>query len=226
MEEEKTSPKEEVIASSEEAEAEIIEEKPKPTEKIITHETAGELDSLFEERETENQEKVEAALFIAGRFLNIQDLIMLTDINPITLKEVLIKLERKYSRGAIVLVNRNNSWKMDVSEKYTYMVNKLATGSTEFTKAEQETLAVIAYKQPIKQSVVIKIRGNKAYDHIAKFIELGLLQSKKAGHTNDLMLTEEFYEYFNVQKRSILKDEGESEKEEIEVAEGEEDGSN
>jgi segregation and condensation protein B len=177
-------------------------------ESVITHETAEQLDNVFEEKERENEEKIEAALFIAGRFLNLQDLIMLTDINPIMLKEILIKLEKKYSNSAIRIINRNNSWKMDVAEKYNYMVNKLASGSTEFTKAEQETLAVIAYKQPIKQSVVIKIRGNKAYDHIHKFVELGLVTSKKMGHTNDLLLTEEFYEYFNVQKRNILKGEG------------------
>lgn len=172
--------------------------------RVITEETAEELDNLFDERETENFEKVEAALFISGRFLNVQDLIMLTDINPIMLKEILKKLEKKYSTGALRLVNRNNSWKMDVSEKYTYMVNKLASGNTEFTKAEQETLAVIAYKQPIKQSVVIKIRGNKAYDHIKKFRELGLVEVKKMGHTNELNLSEEFYEYFNVQKKNII----------------------
>ncbi len=213
MEEEKTALEEEVKNDSETIQAGITEEQPKISEKIITHETAGELDSVFEEKEKENEERVEAALFIAGRFLNLQELIMLTDVNPIMLKDILSKLERKYSKSAIVIVNRNNSWKMDVSEKYTYMVNKLATGNTEFTKAEQETLAVIAYKQPIKQSVVIKIRGNKAYDHIAKFIELGLLQTKKAGHTNDLTLTEEFYEYFNVQKRNLLKGEGAEESE-------------
>lgn len=190
-------------------------------EAVITHETAEQLDNVFEDRERENEEKIEAALFIAGRFLTVQDLIMLTDINPIMIKEVLIKLEKRYSKSAIIIVNRNNSWKMDVAEKYNYMVNKLASGSTEFTKAEQETLAVIAYKQPIKQSVVIKIRGNKAYDHIHKFVELGLVTSKKMGHTNDLLLTEEFYEYFNVQKRNILK--SEVGKEEIEEAEKEED---
>lgn len=188
-------------------------------ESVITHETAEQLDNVFEDRERENEEKIEAALFIAGRFLTVQDLIMLTDINPIMIKEVLIKLEKKYAKNAVRIVNRNNSWKMDVAEKYNYMVNKLASGSTEFTKAEQETLAVIAYKQPIKQSVVIKIRGNKAYDHIHKFVELGLVTSKKMGHTNDLLLTEEFYEYFNVQKRNILK--GEVGKEEIEEAERE-----
>src|SRR3989344_2364201 len=128
---------------------------------VITQSTASEIETEFEDKETEATEKVEAALFISGRFLNLQDLIMLTDINPIMLKEVLHRLEKKYSknRGAIILINRNNSWKMDVVEKYHFLINKLATGTAEFTKAEQETLAVIAYKQPIKQSVVIKIRG-------------------------------------------------------------------
>lgn len=171
---------------------------------ILTEETAKELDNVFNEREKENEEKVEAALFVSGKYLNLQDLIMLTDVNPIMLKEILKKLEKKYSSGAIILINKNNSWKMDVHSKYHYLINKLATGKAEFTKAEQETLAVIAYKQPIKQSVVIKIRGNKAYDHIKKFIELGLVNSKDLGHTCELNLSEDFYEYFSVE--SIKKD--------------------
>jgi segregation and condensation protein B len=183
---------------------------------IITEETAGEMDSFFDEKELEAQEKVEASLFIAGKFLNIQELVMLTDVNPLMLKEILHRLEKKYSEGAIRLIHRNNSWKMDVAEKYHSIVNKLATGSTEFTKAEQETLAVIAYKQPIKQSVVIKIRGNKAYEHIHKFIETGLVVGKREGHTKILSLSEDFYEYFYVQKgekgeiEGIKDNEGES----------------
>lgn len=187
----------------------------KKFDKSISEKTVKEFDNLYEEKEKENEEKVEAAFFISGRFLNIEDLVMLTDINPVTLKEILIRLERKYSKGAIVLVNRNNFWKMDVSEKYHYMVNKLATGKDEFTKAEQGTLAVIAYKQPIKQSVVIKIRGNKAYDHISKFKQLGLLQSKRSGHTLNLTLTEEFYEYFNVQKKQTGRENSEDQKSDL-----------
>ncbi|MBU2576602.1 MAG: SMC-Scp complex subunit ScpB [Nanoarchaeota archaeon] len=165
---------------------------------IITESTAEELDNVFENKETESIEKVEAALFIAGRFLNLQELIMLTDVNPIMLKEILHRLEKKYATGVLRLINRSNSWKMDVIEKYHYLINKLATGNAEFTKAEQETLAIIAYKQPIKQSVIINIRGNKSYDHIRKFRDLGLVVAKKSGHTLDLSLSEEFYEYFNV----------------------------
>jgi len=170
-------------------------------EKVITTSTASEIETEFEDKEKESEEKVEAALFISGKFLNLQDLIMLTDVNPIMLREILNHLEKKYSYGAIRVINRNNSWKMDVAEKYHFMVNKLATGSTEFTKAEQETLAVIAYKQPIKQSVVIKIRGNKAYDHIKKFREVGLVTTKRVSHTLELELSEDFYDYFNVHKK-------------------------
>lgn len=173
-------------------------------ERVITESTAEELDNVFENNERDSIEKVEAALFIAGRFLNLQELIMLTDVNPIMLKEILHRLEKKYSMGVLCLINRNSSWKMDVSEKYHYLINKLATGNAEFTKAEQETLAIIAYKQPIKQSVIIKIRGNKSYDHIKKFRELGLVIAKQNGHTLDISLSEEFYEYFNVHKKDPL----------------------
>ena len=169
-----------------------------PFSPIITKSTAEELDSSFEVNEQEAEELVEAVLFISGRFLNLQELIVLTDVNPITIKEILRKLEKKYSSGVLRLVSRSNSWKMDVAEKYHYLINKLATGETEFTKAEQETLAIIAYKQPVKQSVVIKIRGNKSYDHIRKFRDLGLVTAKQIGHTLELSLSEEFYEYFNV----------------------------
>jgi segregation and condensation protein B len=170
---------------------------------IITESTAEEIETEFEDKEKNSEEKVEASLFIAGRFLNLQELIMLTDINPVMLKEILHRLEKKYSEnsGIIRLVHRTNSWKMDVAEKYHYLINKLATGSAEFTKAEQETLAIIAYKQPIKQSVIIKIRGNKSYDHIKKFRQLGLVIAKRIGHTLELTLSEEFYEYFNVHKK-------------------------
>ncbi len=167
---------------------------------LITERTASELDNTFEINETEAYEKIEATLFIAGRYLTLQELIILTDINPVMLKTILCNLEKKYSHGTLRIIRREDSYKMDIAKKYHYLVNKLATGSAEFTKAEQETLAIIAYKQPVKQSVVIKIRGNKSYDHIKKFRALGLVMSKREGHTLILSLSEEFYEYFNVTK--------------------------
>ena len=158
------------------------------------------LDEIDWSKEKENVKLVEAIFFISGRFLSMQDLISLSDLNSVMIRECIGKLKEKYGKedSALELVERDNLWKMDVRQEYHNIINKLATGSAEFTKAEQETLAIIAYKQPIKQSVIIKIRGNKAYDHIQKFAQLNLVKKKKEGHTNILTLSEEFYDYFNV----------------------------
>lgn len=156
------------------------------------------MEEIDAERETENKRKVEAALFVAGRFMNLQELVALTDVNPLMLRKILGDLGDQYKNSGIEIVQKNDLWKMDVAGEYTWLVNKLATGSAEFSKAEQETLAIIAYKQPMKQSVLVKIRGNKAYDHVAKFFEMGLVNKKKVGHTSELTLTDEFHEYFSV----------------------------
>ena len=169
-----------------------------------TRKTTNEMD---EAREKSDLKRLEAIFFISGRFLNMQELISLTDLNPIILRELIEKLQEKYedADSAIEVTEKNGFWKMSVKPEYSHMINKLATGQSEFSKAEQETLAIIAYKQPIKQSVIIKIRGNKAYEHVKKFEELGLIKKKKTGHTNELSLADDFYDYFNVESSSNIK---------------------
>ena len=170
----------------------------------LTSESQREVDNA---EEVKNLKRVEAALFISGRFLSLQELVTLTDINPILLRELVEKLRGKYDdANAIEILEREESWKMDVKQEYRDMVNRLATGTAEFSKAEQETLAIIAYKQPVKQSLIVKIRGNKAYEHIKHFIEIGLVRGKRMGHTKELTLSEDFYDYFNLQKKEKNKD--------------------
>ncbi len=164
----------------------------------ISRETVDDLDNSGE---IDNLKKIEAAMFISGRWLSVQNLITLTDLNPILIRQLIDKLKEKYGEeSAIEILQKDDGWKMDVKQEHVNMINKLATGSSEFTKAQQETLAVIAYKQPVKQSVIIKIRGNKAYEHVKDFISLGLVKAKKAGHTLELSLSEEFYDYFHVDR--------------------------
>jgi segregation and condensation protein B len=145
--------------------------------------------------------KVEAALFIAGKFLSVKELVSLTDINPILLRKLLDDLSDNYKDSGIDIVRKDDLWKMDVAIEHADMVNRLATGSAEFSNAEQETLAIIAYKQPIKQSVVVKIRGNKAYEHVKNFVTMGLINKKRVGHTAELTLSDSFYEYFHLSKK-------------------------
>jgi segregation and condensation protein B len=172
----------------------------------LDHLSEKSIETLDSETKEENAKRVEAALFIAGKFVTLQELITLTDVNPILLKKILSDLQDKYKNSGINVIQKDNLWKMDVASDYVEIVNKLATGSSEFSRAEQETLAMIAYKQPIKQSVVIKIRGNKAYDHIKRFVELGLLNKKRTGHTSELTLTDAFHDYFHLNKGEKMED--------------------
>lgn len=195
--------------------------------------TSKTIKEIDEAKEKEDLKTLEAVFFISGRFLSMQELISLSDLNPIILGDLIERLKDKYNKeeSALEIVEKGGMWKMDVRQEYSHIINKLATGSSEFTKAEQETLAIIAYKQPIKQSVIIKIRGNKAYDHIKKFSDLGLIKKKKVGHTHELSLSEDFYDYFSVSEserntapglnREIDKEIEEAEKE---VAEEEAEG--
>lgn len=166
--------------------------------------TSTTIKEIDESKEKEDMKKLEAVFFISGRFLALPELISLTDLNPIILEELIEKLQEKYEKqdSAIEIVKKNNLWKMDVRLEYQNIINKLAGGKSEFTKAEQETLAIIAFKQPIKQSVIIKIRGNKAYDHIKKFFELDLIKRKKQGHTHILTISDDFYDYFNIKENN------------------------
>ena len=159
------------------------------------------LDEIDETRQKEDLKKIEAIFFVSGRFLTIQELISFSDLNPIIIRELIEELEEKYNKedSSIEIVKRNNSWKMDVKTEYSNIVSRLATGSSEFSKAEKETLAIIAYKQPIQQSVLVKIRSNKAYEHVKKFLDLGLIKKKRKGHTYDLSLSDDFYDYFNIE---------------------------
>ncbi len=161
--------------------------------------------------EKEDLKKLEAIFFISGRFLDMKELVSLSDLNPLKIRELIEKLKKKYeaSDSVIQIVQKKGEggemWKMDILQEYIYLVNRLASGSSEFSVAEKETLAIIAYKQLIKQSVVVKIRGNKAYDHIKKFAELGLVKKKKIGRTWELSLSDEFYNYFNISEEKVME---------------------
>lgn len=190
----------------------------------LTSKSQNEVDSAAE---VKNLKKLEAAMFISGRFLSLQELVTLTDINPILLRELIDKLIEKYDdNSAIEIIGKEENWKMDVRQEYRDMVNRLATGTAEFSRAEQETLAVIAYKQPVKQSVIVKIRSNKAYEHIKHFIELGLVRGKKIAHTKELTLSEDFYDYFNLGKKEKLEEAGGKEQENKEIGKNEAENNN
>ncbi|MBI1973965.1 SMC-Scp complex subunit ScpB, partial [Candidatus Micrarchaeota archaeon] len=75
----------------------------------------------------------------------------------------------------------------------------------EFSKATLRCLGLIAVKQPVRQSVVVKIIGNKAYDYIRELKEKGFLDIRKEANTRLLSVTHKFEDYFGKRAEEIRK---------------------
>lgn len=148
----------------------------------------------------DNKNKIEAVLFTTGRFLSLEDISKLSGIGSVgLLNNLLLELKRDYEdkKCALEITNQGEKWKLNIKKDYLYLTENLLTDS-ELDKPTQETLAVIAYKSPAKQWEVVKIRGNKAYDHIKILKELDFITSEPLGRSRLLKLTQKFYDYFDV----------------------------
>lgn len=144
--------------------------------------------------------KIEAVLFTLGKFVGLEELSRLTGIASLGyLKEALDKLKEDYKNrdSGIEIFELNDKWKLSIKKDYLYLTESLLS-NTELDRPTQETLAVIAYKNPILQSEIINIRGNKAYDHVKTLKELDFVTSEKSGRTRLLKITPKFFDYFDV----------------------------
>ncbi len=148
--------------------------------------------------------KVESLLFSSGRKMTIEEISRLSHAKPEDIKNALAELKLEYDdRGSsVMVVNEGDSWKLTTREQYLPLVQKIVT-ETELTKTIMETLAVIAFKYPIKQSALIKIRTNKAYDHLKELEEMGYISRVKYGRTKLIKLTQKFFEYFNLPEEKL-----------------------
>ena len=144
--------------------------------------------------------RVEAILFTTGRYVDVDELSELTGIaSKGSLSDALKFLIEDYKKreGSLEVVEDNGRFKLNIKKDYLYLTTKLLD-QTEFDKPTQETLALIAYRNPCMQSDVIKMRGNGAYDHIKKLKEMEFVTSEKSGRTRLLKLTPKFFYYFDV----------------------------
>ena len=127
----------------------------------------------------------------------LQKLCRLNDIEE--LKNVLEDLKIDYNNrdSSLMIINEGNLWKIIAREKYIPVIKKVVT-ETELSKSIMETLAVIAWKYPIKQSDLIRVRTNKAYDHLSQLEEMGYITRQKYGRTKLIKLADKFFSYFDL----------------------------
>ena len=143
--------------------------------------------------------KLEALLFSSARSMKIDELCALTKADASEVREKLKELKEEYEKrdSSITLIDEGNSFKLNVKSEHLPVIQQIVT-ETELSKTLMETLAVIAFKYPIKQSELIKLRTNKAYDHLTQLEEMDYITRQKFGRTKLIKLTPKFFEYFDL----------------------------
>ncbi len=157
--------------------------------------------------ESEQRKLAEAALFMSPASIGIEELmkIMETEDRELVLRIVDELMSEFNARNTgLEIVRTEHKFRMKVKDHYAKQVSHLAV-DTEFSKATLRTLGLIAVKHPVKQSIVVKIIGNKAYDYIKMLAEKGFIKAKKAGNTKLLEITPKFESYFGKNIDEIKK---------------------
>jgi len=151
--------------------------------------------------------EVEALLFSSGRAIEIEDIARICRSDTDEIKKSLDELKKYYdtNKKPLLLVQDGTAWRLTVREAYSHIVEKVVA-EAELTKTLMETLAVIAWKAPMLQSELIKVRTNKAYEHVAELLESGFLSKKRHGRSYMLNLSPKFFDYFDLKgKEDLLK---------------------
>lgn len=146
---------------------------------------------------------LEASLFMSSRPLMLDELAKISGINSLGyLKQLLVRLQKEYEPRGMEIANGRGGWKMQVRQHLLQHVAHL-TPYSDVPEGCKRTLALIVYKEPMKQADLIRIQGNKAYTYIKDLRKRGLVKTEKKGRTIVVKLTQEFERYFGDERKKI-----------------------
>jgi len=172
------------------------------------------------EKANEEQELMEAALYVAGRPLDINELCSVVNTRSKNKIRVLAKtLIREYSARVTaleILELKDERFVLQLKPILTPRVKKLVNRPL-LSIGPLKTLSYVAYRQPVSQKKVIDVRGHHAYGHVKLLKEMGLIVGERSGRSSLLRTTEYFADYF-----SLSRDTTAIKKELRQILEGEE----
>ncbi len=122
---------------------------------------------------------IEAILFVAGEPVHLADLQKALELSPIELNSAVNALESdfNFNRRGICLKRFGDHIQLATRAEYAPYVEKLLqpVQKQSLSQAAMETLAVVAYKQPVTKAEVEAIRGVKCDYSIQSLSHKGLI---------------------------------------------------
>ena len=123
---------------------------------------------------TEAKRILEAALLASPEPVSLADLRRLFDdqVGGDTLKNLLDELREDWSGRAVELVSLASGWRFQTRPEFQPFVEKLQPEKPpKYSRAVMETLAIIAYRQPVTRGDIEDIRGVVVSTQIIQTLE-------------------------------------------------------
>ena len=123
---------------------------------------------------------IESIIFVNGEPLDVKDIAEKMDMTENTIRNAVKELKQKYSdpNSGIKLLVYNDKVQFCSNEKYKDYVSSVLNPirERELSKSLLETIAIIAYKQPITKLELQEIRGVNSDYAVQKLQELSLIE--------------------------------------------------
>jgi segregation and condensation protein B len=144
---------------------------------------------------------IEGALYAAGRPLDVEELSTKLEIPKKEVEELVRVVAFDYLErsGALIVAQIGEKYQMQLRPELTETVSKFAKGGA-IAERYLRTLTIIALKQPILKSTVIKLRGSGAYEHVKYLLENDLISAIKKGRSAELATTDKYADMFGLPK--------------------------
>jgi len=152
---------------------------------------------------------LEGLLFVVGEDgLTINQMMEILDVTLEDAKELISRLKEKYEAddSGIRISFLGDTFKLTTKKEHREYYQKLIENpeSNVLSQAALETLAIIAYNQPITRIQVDEIRGVSSSQMIRKLVAKGFL--KEVGRPILYKTTSEFLDYFGLATIDDLPD--------------------
>lgn len=151
---------------------------------------------------------IEAALLAYGQPLNVEQMREIFDEHErpeaAAVRKALAALADDCEGRPVELVEVASGWRMQVRRQYSARLSKLwQERPTRYSRALLETLALIAYRQPITRAEIENVRGVTVNPNIVRTLtERGWIRvvghREVPGHPELLGTTREFLDYFGL----------------------------
>jgi len=140
---------------------------------------------------------LEATLFGAGRSMTVTELCESLGYDEDEMLDCLFSLRSTLKRrrgGALQIAEVGDRWAIEVKPEIAEHLPKEA--KTELPKKLLKAASLIAYHQPMSQSRLVELLGQKAYDYVRELAQYGMIDRRKHGNTRRLTTTRRFSEAF------------------------------